>query len=70
MTPRVAELLTSAIDRDPSHRPRDAQTFAHALIAANAETGRVRRTGWSAPLVWTTALVVFALATVIAWLKI
>jgi serine/threonine protein kinase len=70
MTPRVAELLTSAIDRDPSQRPRDAQTFAHALIAANAETGRVRRTGWSAPLVWTTAVVVFALATIIAWLKI
>lgn len=68
--PRVAELLNSAIDHDPAQRPRDAQTFAQALIAANAETGRVRRTGWSASLVWTTSLVVFALATIIAWLKI
>jgi serine/threonine protein kinase len=69
MTPRVAELLTRAIDHDPARRPCDAQTFAHDLLAANAEPGRVRRTGWPPALVWTTAAAVFALATFIGWLK-
>ncbi len=70
INPRVADLLTTAIDHDPDPRPQDAQTFAHALIAANTATRPLTPTGWSAPLVWTTALVIFAVAALTTWLAL
>jgi hypothetical protein len=67
ISPRVLDVLEAALEQDPDRRPPDAQTFARALVTAGATVPSAVRV-WSAPLVGTVALVVFALAVLIGWL--
>ncbi|HEY5821343.1 MAG TPA: serine/threonine-protein kinase [Propionibacteriaceae bacterium] len=68
--PRVAAVLTTALDPDPDGRPRDALAFARELVTASTSLDPVRRPGWPAALVWTIAVVVFGLAAIVGWLVI
>ncbi|MEU4392146.1 serine/threonine-protein kinase [Kribbella sp. NPDC023855] len=68
VSPRVVDVLTTALDPDPDTRPQDAQTFARELLAANDAAAPPQPSDWPAPLVWTAALAVFGLATLTAWL--
>lgn len=70
INPRVVDLLTTALNPDPDVRPRDASTFARALLAANATTGPLQPTGWPAAFVWAMALITFGLAMTAAWLAL
>jgi serine/threonine protein kinase len=68
VSPRVVDVLTTALDPDPDARPQDAQTFARKLLAANDAATPTQPADWPARLVWTAALAVFGLATLTAWL--
>lgn len=68
ISPRVVDVLAGALDPDPGGRPRDAQTFARALVAANTAASPAPPPAWPAPLVWAVAIIVFGLAVVVGWL--
>lgn len=68
VSPQMVDLLAAALDPDPEGRPRDAHTFAQALVSARGSTDAGRPTTWSAGVVWAVALVVFALAVLLGWL--
>jgi serine/threonine protein kinase len=67
VSPRVVDVLTTALDPDPDVRPQDARTFAQELLGADRPAAP-RPADWSAPVVWAAALAVFGLATLTAWL--